>query len=211
MRCRPAVFLDRDGVINFDSRDYVKMWDEFVFRPGSLKAIARLTQSACEIYVMTNQSGIARGLMSWPPLLDIHAKMQIEVARAGGRIMGIQVCPHRPEDDCLCRKPKPGMFLKAAAKWGLDLERSWFVGDFARDIQAGHTAGCTTIWVTTHATDELLQHQEEQMAVPPDFQAQHLAEAVQIILSRACLVAGPREAGLGAVDLTSTRDVPTIG
>ena len=122
--------------------------------------------------------------MPWRALLDIHAKMQVAVWRAGGRLAGIQVCPHVPEDQCLCRKPKAGMFLRAVAKWGLDLERSWFVGDSARDVQAGRTAGCTTIWVTTHATDELCQRQQRQMIIPPDFQAQDLAEAVQVILGR---------------------------
>ncbi len=182
-RSRPAIFLDRDGVINFDSRDYVKTWDEFEFCPGSLEAIARLTAARWEIYVITNQSGIRRGLMPWPHLLDIHARMQIEVGRAGGRIAGIQVCPHAPDDHCLCRKPQPGMLLKAAAKWGLDLKHSYYVGDSARDVQSGHTAGCTTIWITTHATRELHQRQEEKMVIPPDYQAQDLAEAVEIILN----------------------------
>ncbi len=181
MRCRPAVFLDRDGVINVDRRDYIKTWDEFEFYPGSLQAIARLTASGREIYLVTNQSGVGRGLMPWRRVLDIHAKMQIEVARAGGRIMGIQVCPHTPDDHCRCRKPEPGLLLKAAARWGLDLRRSWLVGDAARDIQAGRAVGCTTIWVTTHPTDEL--RQQEQMVIRPDFQAQDLAEAVEIILS----------------------------
>lgn len=182
MRCRPAVFLDRDGVINYDRDDWVKSWEEFRFYPGSREAIAQLTDAGREIYIITNQSGVGRGLMPGRRLLDIHAKMQIEVARAGGRIMGIQVCPHTPDDHCRCRKPLPGLLLKAAAKWGIDLQRSWLVGDSARDIQAGYAAGCTTIWVTTQATEEL--HQQEQMVIRPDFQVRDLAEAVQIILGR---------------------------
>ena len=198
MRRRPAVFLDRDGVINaietiYNRGDWVKSWDEFRFYPGSLEAMARLTAANRETYVITNQSLVGRGGLEWRVLVDIHAKMELEVALAGGRIAGIQVCPHVPEDDCLCRKPKPGMFLKAAAKWGLDLERSWFVGDSARDIRAGHAAGCTTVWVTTHATEELRRSQEEKMLVPPDFQAQDLAEAVQIILAREIVWPTPGE------------------
>lgn len=182
MRCRPAVFLDRDGVINYDRDDYIKSWEEFRFCPGSREAIAQLTKARREIYIITNQSGVGRGLMPWRRVLDIHAKMQIEVARAGGRIMGIQVCPHTPDDLCRCRKPQPGMLLKAAAKWGLDLQRSWLVGDSTRDIQAGHAVGCTTIWVTNQATEQL--RQQEQMVIRPDFQVRDLAEAVRIILRR---------------------------
>ncbi len=183
MRLRPAVLLDRDGVINRDGRDYVKSWEEFQFYPGVLSAIAKLTEAKLEVYVITNQAGVGRGIMSRRRLQDMHTKMQLEIARAGGRISGIQVCPHSPDDGCRCRKPQPGLLLKAAAKWGLDLRRSYFVGDAARDIQAGHAVGCTTIFLHTHATDQLRQRQEEKMTVPPDFQAPDLAAAVRMILS----------------------------
>lgn len=182
MRCKPAVFLDRDGVINYDRADYVRQWAEFEFCPGSLEAIARLTAAGWEIYVITNQSAVGRGLMPLRRLHDINTKMQLAIGRVGGRIEGIQVCPHSPDDRCQCRKPQPGMLLKAAAKWGLDLKRSYFVGDSVRDIQAGHQAGCTTIFVHTHATDEAPRGQLEKTPVPPDFQAPHLAEAVHIVL-----------------------------
>ena len=182
MRLRPAVLLDRDGVINRDGRDYVKSWDEFQFCPGALEAIARLTQAKFEIYVITNQSGVGLGIVLLRRLRDIHIKMQLEIARAGGRILGIQVCPHSPDDGCLCRKPEPGLLLKAAAKWGLDLQQSYFIGDAARDIQAGHAVGCTTIFVHTHATEQLRQRQQDNMIAAPDFEAKDLAAAVPIIL-----------------------------
>jgi len=183
MRRKPAIFLDRDGVINTDKVGYVESWDEFHFCPGALEAIRRLTEAGWEIYVITNQSGVAKGLYSKQRLIDIHWRMMIEIRRAGGRVLGIQFCSHTDEDECMCRKPQPGMLLKAAAKWGLDLARSYLVGDSARDIQAGVTVGCTTFWVQTHYTDERTQRQRETMVIAPDYQVKDLAEAVEIILA----------------------------
>jgi len=187
MRRKPAILLDRDGVINIDGPGYVESWDEFQFCPGALEAIRRLTEAGWELYVITNQSGVARGLYSEQRLMDIHWRMMIEIRRAGGRILGVQFCPHTDEDECLCRKPQPGMLLKAAAKWGLDLERSYFVGDSARDIQAGAAVGCSTLWVHTHYSDERTQHQRDKMVVAPDYEVEDLAEAVEAILQMALL------------------------
>jgi len=183
MRRKPAIFLDRDGVINTDKVGYVESWDEFHFCPGALAAIRQLTEAGWEIYVITNQSGIAKGLYSKQRLMDIHWRMLLEIRRAGGRVLGIQFCPHTDEDECLCRKPRPGMLLKAAAKWGIDLEHSYLVGDSARDIQAGAAVGCTTFWVQTHCTDERTQRQREEMVVAPDYEIRDLAEAVETILA----------------------------
>ena len=130
------------------------------------------------------QAGIAKGLYSEQRLMDIHWRMLLEIRRAGGRVLGIQFCPHTDEDECMCRKPRPGMLYKAAAKWGLDLARSYFIGDSARDIQAGNAAGCTTFWVATHYSAEETQRQRDAMVVRPDYEVQNLAEAVEIILQK---------------------------
>ena len=183
MRHKPAIFLDRDGVINTDKVGWVERWAEFQFCPGALAAIRKLTEAGWDIYVITNQSGIARGLYSTQRLTDIHWRMMIEIRRAGGRILGVQFCLHTDEDECLCRKPEPGMLLKAAAKWGLDLARSYLIGDSASDIQAGAAVGCTTLWVQTHYSDERTQRQRGKMVVAPDYEVKDLAEAVETILA----------------------------
>jgi len=183
MRRKPAILLDRDGVINVDAPGYVESWDEFQFCPGALAAIRQLAEAGWEIYVITNQSGVAKGLYSEQRLIDIHWRMMIEIRRAGGRILGVQFCPHTDEDECWCRKPRPGMLLKAAAKWGLDLAQSYLVGDSAHDIQAGAAVGCTTFWVQTHHTDERTQRQREKMVIAPDYEVKGLAEAAGIILA----------------------------
>jgi len=120
---RPAVFLDRDGVINHNRSDYVKSWKEFVFLPGALEAIARLAASAYAIVVVTNQSAIGRGIIPVEAVDDIHRRMVRRVQSAGGRIDAVSLCPHRPDEGCLCRKPAPGMLWEAAGQLSIDLFR----------------------------------------------------------------------------------------
>src|SRR3990167_3048175 len=103
------IILDRDGVINFDSPDYIKSPDELIPIPGSIEAIVKLTQAGFPIVVATNQSGVNRGLFSLKVLNDIHQKMISHIVNAGGKIDGIYFCPHTPAENCDCRKPKPGM------------------------------------------------------------------------------------------------------
>jgi len=149
LRKRPAVFLDRDGVINHDSYDYIKSWAEFRFRPDALDSLRRLHEAGIEAYVITNQSGVARGYFSERTLLGVLNRMRVAVADAGGLIHGIEYCPHGPDEGCWCRKPQPGSLLTAAAVYGLDLPCSVFVGDSCGDINAAHAAGCTSIFLTT--------------------------------------------------------------
>lgn len=146
---RKVIFLDRDGVINkkMPARDYVKKWGEFKFLPGVLRAISKLTQSGYEIYVISNQAGIGRGLMSEGALFEIHKNMEKEIEKHGGKIRGIYYCQHGWNDECLCRKPKPGMLFRAAIEHQIDLPKAVFVGDDERDIQAGIAAGCLTFLV----------------------------------------------------------------
>ena len=144
---RPIVILDRDGVINQDSENYIKSPEEWVAIPGSLKAIALLHQNQFRVFIATNQSGIARGLYSEQTLMQIHEKMSYQIKAAGGDIEGIMYCPHHPDDNCLCRKPKPGMLEKIAG-YG-DIRDRPFVGDSPTDIEAARSANCKPILVLT--------------------------------------------------------------
>jgi D-glycero-D-manno-heptose 1,7-bisphosphate phosphatase len=178
----PAVFLDRDGVINRDSPDYITSLSAFEFLPRSLEAIARLTRTGFAIFVVTNQSGINRGYISTSTLEEIHRFMRHRIEAEGGRIRDIFCCPHLPEENCACRKPKPGMILSARKRYGMDLNKAVMIGDRSTDIACGKNAGCgSTIQVRC----------EEPMDLPttpldpkPDFLAQDLFEAVSWLLSR---------------------------
>ena len=143
------IVLDRDGVINQDSDAFVKTPDEWVALPGSLQAIARLSQADWTVVVATNQSGLARGLFDMATLNAIHDKMRRELAAAGGNIDAIFFCPHGPDDHCLCRKPLPGMFHDIARRYDVPMHNVSAIGDSLRDLQASHAAGCLPILVLT--------------------------------------------------------------
>ena len=137
------IILDRDGVINHDSDAYIKSPDEWRPLPGSIEAIARLTKAGFRIAVVTNQSGVARGLFDLQVLAAIHAKMLALVEKAGGRIDAIFFCPHGPNAACECRKPKPGLFVEALERFGALPAETWSVGDHGAGAQrqgAGHDA-----------------------------------------------------------------------
>ncbi len=143
------VILDRDGVINYDSDQYIKSPEEWTPLPGSLEAIALLNQNGFRIAVATNQSGIGRGLFDMNALNAMHAKMHKALATMGGHVDAVFFCPHTPEDGCDCRKPKPGLFYQIADRFGIDLKEVTMVGDSHRDLQAGAAAGCTPMLVRT--------------------------------------------------------------
>ncbi|MFT3734846.1 MAG: D-glycero-beta-D-manno-heptose 1,7-bisphosphate 7-phosphatase [Rhodocyclaceae bacterium] len=143
------IILDRDGVINEDSAQFIKSPEEWRPIPGSLEAIARLDQAGYRIVVATNQSGVGRGLFDMDTLNAINDKMVRAVAQAGGRIDAIFFCPHPADSTCDCRKPKPGMFLQIAERFGVELNGMPTVGDSLRDLQAGTTTGCTPYLVLT--------------------------------------------------------------
>lgn len=144
-----AIFLDRDGVICKNRSDHVKSWAEFEFLPGVKESLAALSGLDLPLIVVTNQAAIGRELMTVELLEDIHQQMTAEIAAQGGRIDRVIYCPHRPEDGCDCRKPKPGMLLQAAAEIEIDLTHSYLIGDAATDIQAGQQVGCHNILVLT--------------------------------------------------------------
>jgi D-glycero-D-manno-heptose 1,7-bisphosphate phosphatase len=143
------IILDRDGVINFDSDLYIKSPDEWRPIPGSLDAIARLTQWGWRVVVATNQSGVGRGLFEMDTLNAIHDKMVRAVSHAGGRIDAIFFCPHTNSDKCACRKPKPGMFKEIAQRFNVDLNGVPAIGDSLRDLQAARTVGAQPMLVLT--------------------------------------------------------------
>ncbi len=138
------IFLDRDGVINEDSPDYIKRPEEFFFIEKSPEAIALLNGFGWEVIVITNQSMIGRGMASLADLFGIFRKMNQGVEKAGGRIRDIFFCPHAPDQGCSCRKPLPGMLFAAAGLYDIDLASSCMIGDSAKDIVTGKGGGCRT-------------------------------------------------------------------
>ena len=171
-----AVFLDRDGVINLRREDYVLRWDEFVFLPHALPSLARLAQLPLSIAVISNQSAVGRGLLTLPELEAIHRAMVAQIVGAGGRIDRIYVCPHRPEDKCSCRKPEPGLLIRAAKEMDLCLSRSYLVGDQDSDIQAARAVGCLGIKIGSEKTDKSWKGEQPDLLVLPG-----LAQAVDWI------------------------------
>ncbi len=150
------IVLDRDGVINHDSDDYIKSPDEWQPIDRSLEAIARLTHAGWSVAVATNQSGIERGLFDINTLHDIHSKMVDAVADAGGRIDGIFFCPHAPNSGCNCRKPATGLFEDIATRFGKSLTGVPVVGDSLRDLQAAHSMQCSPYLVKTGKGEKTL-------------------------------------------------------
>ena len=143
------IILDRDGTINEDRDDFVKTVDEWVAMPGALEAIARLNHAGWQTVIATNQSGLGRGLFDMATLNLMHAKMNVQLARVGGRVSAVFFCPHTPEDQCDCRKPLPGLYLQIGERFGADLANVPVVGDSLRDLQAGAAVGCKTHFVQT--------------------------------------------------------------
>jgi D-glycero-D-manno-heptose 1,7-bisphosphate phosphatase len=143
------VLLDRDGVINHDSDDFIKSPSEWRAIDGSLEAIALLNQHGFRTVVISNQSGLARGLFDEAMLERIHEKMRCSVNEKGGHIDAIYFCPHHANDLCECRKPKAGLLKQFAAEKQVDLHKTFFIGDSLRDMQAAHCVGATPILVKT--------------------------------------------------------------
>lgn len=176
------VILDRDGVINYESADFIKSPEEWIPIPGSLEAIAELKSRGHQVVVATNQSGIARGLYSHEVLHQIHAKMLTELKKLHTSLDGIFYCPHHPEEQCSCRKPKPGLYLQIGEKFGNDLSRTLCIGDSLRDIQAAQAIGAKPILVLTGNGRKTLESSTFQGVVDV---YKDLAECVKhILLSR---------------------------
>ena len=150
------VILDRDGVINQDSANFIKNPNEWIALPGSLEAIALLNQSGFRVALATNQSGVGRGLYDMATLNAIHDKMHRALAQVGGRIDALFYCPHTADDNCSCRKPKTGMIEDIARRFSVNLAEVFAVGDSLRDLQAFADAGCKPVLVRSGKGEETL-------------------------------------------------------
>ena len=143
------VFVDRDGVINRNRPDHVKSWSEFKFLPGSMEALVQLTRAGHRTFVITNQAIVNRGVVSMETMVDISRRLADEVARHGGSVEAVLLCPHLPEERCGCRKPMPGLLLQAQEMLGAVLDDAYLIGDYSSDLEAALAVGCTPILVLT--------------------------------------------------------------
>ncbi len=176
---RKVVFLDRDGVINQESGEYVTTWKRFVFLPKSLEALRRLHEGGYKTIVISNQAGVSKGVYSRKALWDITCRMQKTVRKSGGRLDAVYYCLQRSSDNCLCQKPKTGLFRKAKERFGICLREAYVVGDSRRDIEAGKAIGCKTILVLSGRIKR-----RPRWKVMPDTVRKDLGEAVKWILQK---------------------------
>jgi len=186
---RRGVFLDRDGTIN-EEIDFLRTPDELRLIPGAGAAIRSLNERHLVTCVISNQSGVARGFLTEADLLPIHERLEQELGRDNARLDRIYYCPHHPTEGrppyniaCECRKPKTGMLRKGAEEFGLDLKRSFVVGDRIVDVQAGQAVGATTILVLTGYGKTAAEECSTE-GVRPDRTATSIVEAVDFILNR---------------------------
>ena len=156
-RIARLIVLDRDGVINHDSDQFIKSPDEWRPIPGSLEAVARLNHAGFRVVVATNQSGVARGLLDFATLNAIHDKMHRALAQVGGRVDAVFFCPHTADSRCECRKPKPGMLLEIGVRLNVDMAGIPCVGDGLRDLQAAEAVGAQPILVLTGKGEKTLR------------------------------------------------------
>ena len=178
---KPAIFLDRDGVINENRSDYVKIWDEYIFFPNIFEPLKRLAKTEYVIVIISNQSPIGRGLVQQKIIENINTRMKTEIERQGGRVDAIYFCPHKPSDNCNCRKPAPGMLLLAAQELEIDLGNSYFIGDAVSDVEAAFAAGCQPVYVLTGLGRKQLPFFRQQGYDGKVPIVRDLAEAVQLI------------------------------
>jgi D-glycero-D-manno-heptose 1,7-bisphosphate phosphatase len=174
------IFLDRDGVINYDSDEYIKSAEEWHAIPGSLEAIASLNRAGYKVLVVSNQSGLARGLFDLDALNQMHKKFIHELAAVGGYVEEIIFCPHLPSDDCECRKPKPGMFYQLQKKYHMDFTKTYFVGDTMADVQVAKIIGCYPLLVLTGKGKKTLDAHPEYVKKIPCFL--NLSQAAKFVL-----------------------------
>ena len=153
---RRCVFLDRDGIVNAPPADYyVHSWDEFSFMPGFIELLRAVLGRGYDVVVVTNQSGVARGVLEASVIDEIHASMQRVLREEHGlALLDVLYCPH-DNGQCDCRKPQPGMLLAAASRHDIALGESWMVGDQERDVEAGNRAGCRTVLVSESVDESI--------------------------------------------------------
>lgn len=171
---RRAVFLNRDGLICRDVH-YMRSPEQLELLPGAAEGIKLLNELGLKVIVATNQSGIARGYFTEADLERIHRRMLDELGRRGAKIDAIYYCPHHPDENCACRKPRIGMLERAAKDFGLDFSDCFIIGDKGLDVEAGRNAGCTSVLVPGPETEE---------GVEADYKAADLIEAAELIAKK---------------------------
>jgi len=187
---RRAVFMDRDGTVSAEV-GYMNHIDRYRLLPRSAEAIRKINQAGLLAFVVTNQSGVARGLFDEPLILEVHATLKRLLAEQGAHLDGVYYCAHHPREgeppwrmDCDCRKPRPGMLIRAAAEHDVDLGRSYMIGDTVLDIEAARNAGATGVLVLTGYGKGDLKFRMRQRGLEPAFIADDLLGAVDWILDR---------------------------
>ena len=182
---RPAIFLDRDGVIIANRANYVRNWSQVEIYPQALQALAGIAQLPYYVVIVTNQSGIGRGLIPPTVAQQINQRLVACVAAAGGRIDGVFMCPHAPAEQCDCRKPKPGLLHQARAALQINLDRSILIGDALSDLQAGQAAGVkiTALVRTGRGTEQARAPQAKTLA--PFLVFDHLQQALEALFPQA--------------------------
>jgi len=176
------IFLDRDGVINRDRVEYTRSWAEFEFLPNVLVALRRLTAMGFKIIITSNQAGVGKGLYTQATLADITRRMIERIEENGGRIYAVHYCRHRDIDNCICRKPKLGLFKQAVINMAVNLKETFVVGDSQRDIQAGNELGCKTILVLCGKTKTA--EDVADFKFRPDYVARDLLDAVESVIAK---------------------------
>lgn len=187
---RRAVFMDRDGTL-LEEVGYVNHVDRVRLPDRSAEAVGLVNRSGFQAVVVTNQAGVARGYFPEALVDDVHERVRSLLSEHGGRLDGIYYCPHHPDvgpapyrKDCECRKPRPGLLLRAAQEMGIDLASSYVVGDTIKDVEAGHRVGATTVLVTTGYGKGELELHSARWTVRPHHVASDLLDAVEWILGR---------------------------
>lgn len=181
------VILGRDGILNVYREDHVTTPDEWQPVPGALEAVARLNHAGWHTVVATNQSGIGRGMIDMASVNAVHQRMMQRLAEVGGRLDAVFFCPHTPEDNCDCRKPKPGLMRQIALRYGIDLRTVPMVSDTLRDLQAARAAGCEPHLVRSGRAEALTDAQVVAIVqqVPATEVHDGLGDFVDFILERA--------------------------
>ncbi|MFN2196149.1 MAG: D-glycero-alpha-D-manno-heptose-1,7-bisphosphate 7-phosphatase [Anaerolineales bacterium] len=182
---KPAIFLDRDGVIIANQANYVRSWEDVTFLPGAVEALSRLADSPYEIVIVTNQSAVGRGLIPIGKAWEISHRMVAIIEQSGGRIDGVYMCPHAPADQCNCRKPNAGLLTQAAEELHLDLSQSFLIGDALTDLLAAQNAGVPNRLLVLTGRGAAQANLPQASQLRPFEMVPSLVEAVDLILSYA--------------------------
>jgi histidinol-phosphate phosphatase family protein len=169
---QPALFLDRDGVIIENRRNYVRSWQDVEIYPQALSALSRIANAPYKIVIVTNQSAVGRGIITLDAAWDINNRLVKVIEKSGGRINGVYLCPHAPGDGCNCRKPKPGLLLQAAQEHNVDLSKSILIGDALTDLLAGQSSGVRNLALvrTGRGASQAQYPEREELAPFPVFE-----------------------------------------